>query len=344
MTEEVRGCRRIIPALAGNTAVISMAATHPTDHPRSRGEYRAARVGAGPGIGSSPLSRGIRIPTHRGGSTFGIIPALAGNTVVEVQPADHHTDHPRSRGEYWVWRCCLAREDGSSPLSRGIHPTLVPPAARHRIIPALAGNTSMCSSIRAQVSDHPRSRGEYADKPGRVGEAAGSSPLSRGILGHKNIEGRLQRIIPALAGNTLTSRGESEKPPDHPRSRGEYPDSCRSSFILVGSSPLSRGILEVIRCWTPIGRIIPALAGNTYPLYTHPARHTDHPRSRGEYHPVAPPPKKHSGSSPLSRGIPIGAGQPRPCKGIIPALAGNTAPSRLLQRQKRDHPRSRGEY
>ena len=50
---------------------------------------------------------------------------------------------------------------------------------------------------------------------------------------------------------------------DHPRSRGEYPLGEGMGVAHMGSSPLSRGILQcrtvlLLRTW-----IIPALAGNT---------------------------------------------------------------------------------
>ena len=70
---------------------------------------------------------------------------------------------------------------------------------------------------------------------------------------------------------------------DHPRSRGEYGFPLPASLTLFGSSPLSRGILLVLRGWDEELRIIPALAGNTLvPVYLQ-WQVKDHPRSRGEY-------------------------------------------------------------
>ena len=74
-------------------------------------------------------------------------------------------------------------------------------------------------------------------------------------------------------------------------------------------------------------RIIPALAGNTEDLLEAAYGKTDHPRSRGEYSVQIALEAGYRGSSPLSRGIlsnEIGGVAPR---GIIPALAGNTAAS-----------------
>ena len=73
----------IIPALAGNTTYPSRRRTATTDHPRSRGEY-SRPLGMGvPNPGSSPLSRGILSGVTIPGRRRRIIPALAGNTLVD---------------------------------------------------------------------------------------------------------------------------------------------------------------------------------------------------------------------------------------------------------------------
>ena len=71
---------RIIPALAGNTAVGSRGPSVLGDHPRSRGEYRVVSLNIEVLNGSSPLSRGIRLRTPAPRTPSRIIPALAGNT------------------------------------------------------------------------------------------------------------------------------------------------------------------------------------------------------------------------------------------------------------------------
>ena len=72
--------RRIIPALAGNTTSHLSSTPTRTDHPRSRGEYAAARASSAHAMGSSPLSRGILLRQWFVTGRTGIIPALAGNT------------------------------------------------------------------------------------------------------------------------------------------------------------------------------------------------------------------------------------------------------------------------
>ena len=233
---------------------------------------------------------------------------------------------------------------GSSPLSRGIRSGDIKMTRGTRIIPALAGNTIEASRAVAERPDHPRSRGEYDAVRSSVKRGKGSSPLSRGIHRPRQNLWPIQRIIPALAGNTRSWQGSAEAEGDHPRSRGEYKVELRPEEQAAGSSPLSRGIRIVPGCSVQPGRIIPALAGNTYPVLPVLRLSLDHPRSRGEYFPHPALDSRAGGSSPLSRGIrpqrPGSYGTGR----IIPALAGNTLWSGHLRLALPDHPRSRGEY
>ena len=314
------------------------------DHPRSRGEYSGAwRVSNGK-VGSSPLSRGIRVSRYAVGLFSRIIPALAGNTHRDRLAGGAPGDHPRSRGEYWQSDESVHVGSGSSPLSRGIHRGLDRVASPLGIIPALAGNTFVFSSTAVWYADHPRSRGEYKLVITPHGRREGSSPLSRGILLTKNLRVTKIRIIPALAGNTHFWMSPSPWGWDHPRSRGEYLRDWDQGAPVIGSSPLSRGILQEPGSHLRNIRIIPALAGNTRPATPVSACTPDHPRSRGEYGDAAKSMMGAMGSSPLSRGIPRAD---HPILGphrIIPALAGNTRAASRTRPGRTDHPRSRGEY
>ena len=113
---------------------------------------------------------------------------------------------------------------------------------------------------------------------------------------------------------------------------------------LPGSSPLSRGIRNLIQEAVESTRIIPALAGNTVDAICPCRQCGDHPRSRGEYDRGDGFATARRGSSPLSRGI-RGAGcDELVLHRIIPALAGNTKNDIRLYGPEWDHPRSRGEY
>ena len=193
---------RIIPALAGNTPSPAPHATTGPDHPRSRGEYWPSITTVAIVSGSSPHSRGIREATPPGEAPSGIIPALAGNTGQRRRPRWRGGDHPRSRGEYAIRTVADKLVYGSSPLSRGIPGQPVLRALGRGIIPALAGNTEVRDLEDVEVGDHPRSRGEYRDCVLDPAGEGGSSPLSRGILGHRDPSIGDEGIIPALAGNT----------------------------------------------------------------------------------------------------------------------------------------------
>ena len=253
----------IIPALAGNTAPGKARRQWVGDHPRSRGEYSGDAGGCAKAEGSSPLSRGILYQGPVLDPAAGIIPALAGNTIILF--------------------FAVLEDFGSSPLSRGIPELCQLWDLVDRIIPALAGNTSARHSVVLPAPDHPRSRGEYHASKLCFIPHTGSSPLSRGIrhqppAGHPGC-----RIIPALAGNTLTGVPGEPLLPDHPRSRGEYLPGQTPELPDPGSSPLSRGIPQQSwRRWPSPG-IIPALAGNTMPERRRSPGPQDHPRSRGEY-------------------------------------------------------------
>ena len=254
---------RIIPALAGNTGHDLPDGPAKSDHPRSRGEYLLAGELAPAGGGSSPLSRGILLHRQAALGQLGIIPALAGNTSSMLPPPSFRWDHPRSRGEYLprtrgLWKC-----SGSSPLSRGIPDQSCAHISWAGIIPALAGNTSTGVRPGGHARDHPRSRGEYLGHCSSLVSQWGSSPLSRGIPSALRSIIRLVRIIPALAGNTNSMVLPDPKTRDHPRSRGEYAKIFKLLTAIMGSSPLSRGILKPFMGVREIGRIIPALAGNT---------------------------------------------------------------------------------
>ena len=91
---------RIIPARAGFTQCSIMKVRTYTDHPRSRGVYVMSVANETPGVGSSPLARGL--PRHDAPlrEIWGIIPARAGFTARCGTTRPTSMDHPRSRGVY----------------------------------------------------------------------------------------------------------------------------------------------------------------------------------------------------------------------------------------------------
>ena len=157
----------------------------------------------------------------------------------------------------------------------------------------------------------------------RAASRHGSSPLTRGKLGFGVFGHFGLRLIPAHAGKTEYPATGGQRPPAHPRSRGENPWGRRTPAGRCGSSPLTRGKLRVVA-----GAI---------------GREMAHPRSRGENRAASSRASPASGSSPLTRGKLIAPRADVLRERLIPAHAGKTSRSRSCRRTWPAHPRSRGE-
>ena len=129
----------------------------------------------------------------------------------------------------------------------------------------------------------------------------------------------------------------------HPRSRGENRSRAPSGPSRTGSSPLTRGKLDVVPEIAAVVRLIPAHAGKTAGLRGVRFRRPAHPRSRGENQAFDPTANGEDGSSPLTRGKPDRCDHRPRHRGLIPAHAGKTSLVIALSGCRRAHPRSRGE-
>ena len=110
-----------------------------------------------------------------------------------------------------------------------------------------------------------------------------------------------------------------------------------------GSSPLTRGKLEVRGGCPSRCRLIPAHAGKTTTLPRTPAGLRAHPRSRGENLGGIGDETEVAGSSPLTRGKRVLACEGCVPERLIPAHAGKTQTAAAVRSTRRAHPRSRGE-
>ena len=110
-----------------------------------------------------------------------------------------------------------------------------------------------------------------------------------------------------------------------------------------GSSPLTRGKTLHAARDVPNARLIPAHAGKTFSEPLRRSRAWAHPRSRVENWRVAACSSLRAGSSPLTRGKPLGDRYPQLEGGLIPAHAGKTGGTRSRWFWSWAHPRSRGE-
>ena len=213
----------------------------------------------------------------------GIIPARAGFTHPGGRTATPPADHPRSRGVYMLTVLLLTHAVGSSPLARGLPPTLPFHTLTRGIIPARAGFTRRRHRRYCEGRDHPRSRGVYSTQREELTRRLGSSPLARGLPTARPWRTCASGIIPARAGFTITTLCSTLIPWDHPRSRGVYAEFWDCPQIEVGSSPLARGLPSPLLCAPHHARIIPARAGFTRERPPPAQVPADHPRSRGVY-------------------------------------------------------------
>ena len=214
---------------------------------------------------------------------------------------------------------------GSSPRARGT-PGRPPVRQRPaRFIPACAGNTPCRQALRKHCSVHPRVRGEHFSYGRAVVLYFGSSPRARGTRSEEQPLVKLDRFIPACAGNTVRLPKLQERQPVHPRVRGEHDLAQHVHHRAPGSSPRARGTLLVRPCRQPPGRFIPACAGNTEPRKPLVAGSAVHPRVRGEHRILTYETHSENGSSPRARGTLQHSRSHALGKRFIPACAGNTS-------------------
>ena len=272
----------LIPAHAGKTSTPMSTWRSGRAHPRSRGEnWAASRRWRSPS-GSSPLTRGKRRELGRCHRRHGLIPAHAGKTLLRGVILPSPGAHPRSRGENWTQSSGKLTGKGSSPLTRGKQTQRDGHSTRQRLIPAHAGKTSAVTSSPCLPWAHPRSRGENEQGTGNREGHPGSSPLTRGKLGHCGSLAWTIGLIPAHAGKTSSPTLTRSRVTAHPRSRGENGGALDGVPGARGSSPLTRGKLSHSTHRVINLGLIPAHAGKTDRHVEPPATTRAHPRSRGE--------------------------------------------------------------
>ena len=149
-------------------------------------------------------------------------------------------------------------------------------------IPAHAGNSRTERRRHGQQPVHSRARGEQPPGDGCAQGGLGSSPRTRGTASAPRWPQAETRFIPAHAGNR-TRIGNRQRPfPVHPRARGEQRQPPQTRPNNAGSSPRTRGTVDLARPRLRLRRFIPAHAGNRQSACPAFLAKPVHPRARGE--------------------------------------------------------------
>ena len=174
-------------------------------------------------------------------------------------------------------------------------------------------------------------------------EREGTSPRTRGKLGHGLRRRRCVGNIPAHAGKTDTLIAHAGKKAEHPRARGENGAHFVKSTGAQGTSPRTRGKLAANLKPFNAARNIPAHAGKTSFSWSKGSERPEHPRARGENKFCELGAKLVDGTSPRTRGKPSTAHPTPALARNIPAHAGKTGEKGRLFSRRQEHPRARGE-
>ena len=190
-------------------------------------------------------------------------------------------DHPRACGANKYTSSAFSPVPGSSPRVRGKRVPGTRPPVFVRSIPAHAGQTVSPRIQTTCPSDHPRACGANIEHLERQQRKYGSSPRVRGKLRGQPKPASPHRIIPARAGQTLSSFLRMCWDSDHPRACGANASYGYRGGCLRGSSPRVRGKQREGAELRLSGRIIPARAGQTARRSTRRRTSPDHPRACG---------------------------------------------------------------
>ena len=209
-----------IPAHAGEPLLHRTGYRVGGAYPRSRGGTHKAGIAELRDWGLSPLTRGNPAQPGALPTTFGPIPAHAGEPRMCSRRDSPSGAYPRSRGGTLGRRLRRLLAQGLSPLTRGnrrvvveIQPVLGP-------IPAHAGEPTVSGKSASWSRAYPRSRGgTHGDRADFLTQQ-GLSPLTRGNLFKCCFVHGVRGPIPAHAGEPLSGPSPSVTLWAYPRSRG----------------------------------------------------------------------------------------------------------------------------
>ena len=152
--------------------------------------------------GSPPRVRGKAIQARKDTSPFGITPARAGKSYLQLNQTILQRDHPRACGEKISHYILAASYLGSPPRVRGKglcgrYERLLP-----GITPARAGKRTGKRAARCAMRDHPRACGEKHQKRRAAHPRLGSPPRVRGKVPGAGLGRGGRGITPARAGKS----------------------------------------------------------------------------------------------------------------------------------------------
>ena len=197
-------------------------------------------------------------------------------------------------------------------------------SVRTRITPAYAGKRRNMICRSRVTRDHPRLCGEKLQSCLRIGVKKGSPPPMRG-KGSNGAGGvKMERITPAYAGKSFTTRYRACRREDHPRLCGEKVYNMKKVHRWTGSPPPMRGKVCLVHVYKCALRITPAYAGKRRIAWCRFHLLEDHPRLCGEKGRVAAGVVAVSGSPPPMRGKVPKSGGAMDGDRITPAYAGKS--------------------
>ena len=152
-------------------------------------------------------------------------------------------------------------------------------------------------------SDNPRRCGAgHGPNLSRMSACHGQSPHARGESRPRSMHRVPHRTIPAYAGRTYMDRMVPGADRVHPRTCGAKSIAMGSLSYFLGSSPHMRGTFRGVKGRGPLGRFIPARAGQSRPAAWRGPMSRVHPRMCGAKPKCGAESPDVSGSSPHVRG------------------------------------------
>ena len=250
--------------------------------------------------------------------------------------------YPRLRGGSRPPVRALTACRGLSPPTRGIQWRELCGVVRGGSIPAYAGDPRVAPVSAVQGAVYPRLRGGSRLDRLPNPPAHGLSPPTRGILRRVRIPRRVQRSIPAYAGDPPVKAIAAPSHWVYPRLRGGSPLYPPIAIAWTGLSPPTRGIRQRFAVNISGCGSIPAYAGDPPAYYPALRQRMVYPRLRGGSMRNRMIQMGNMGLSPPTRGIQApaltGAGSAR----SIPAYAGDPVIPHFIYSPVRVYPRLRG--